>query len=222
MNPGEVFFIRLFALLGICAAPLDIVFILTIGALRPKYNGITSFASLLGVPGTPYAMLISGWWFLYGFMLILFAVGLLFSMPRDSRVRWIGPLLIMIFGIFDGIGSAVFPCDPGCAGLTIAGKMHVLVSAVGTAALVPAPFFCWLGWRQDRRFEKILTFSWIVQIAGLLLLVILLFARLKGVADYLNGFGGLIQRLVYTVYYLWLVPVGVTMYRLAGAEMSGG
>jgi hypothetical protein len=106
MNPGEVFFIRLFALLGICAAPLDIVVILTVGALRPKYNGITSFASLLGVPGTPYAMLISGWWFLYGFMLVFFAVGLLCSMPRDSRVRWIGPLLIAIFGIFDGIGSA--------------------------------------------------------------------------------------------------------------------
>jgi len=109
MNRGRVFLVRLFALLGICAAPLDILFILIIGALRPKYNDIASFAILLGIPGTPYARLISVWWFLYGIMLVLFAVGLLSSMPGDSKVRWIGPFLIAVFGIFDGIGSAVFP-----------------------------------------------------------------------------------------------------------------
>jgi hypothetical protein len=124
--------------------------------------------------------------------------------------------LVAAFGLFDGIGSALFPCDPGCAGVTVTGKAHVLVSAIGTAALVPAPFFCWLGWRADQRWKTIRRFSWIVQIAAILLLIFLLLARLKGVADYLNDFGGLFQRLVYTVYYIWLVPVGVRMYRLAG------
>jgi hypothetical protein len=216
MKTRKIFFIRFFALMGICAAPLDIIFILAVGMLRSSYNGITSAASLLGVPGTPYAGLISGWWFVYGSMLGLFAAGLLWSMPTTSRVRWIGPLLIAIFGLFDGIGSGLFPCDPGCAGVTLTGKVHVLVSAVGTTALVPAPFFCWLGWRADQRWKAIRTFSWFVQIAAMLLSIFLLLARLEGVADYLNGFGGLLQRLLYTVYYIWLVPVGVRMYRLAG------
>jgi hypothetical protein len=216
MKSRKVFFIRLSALMGIVAAPLDILFILAVGMLRSNYNGITSVASLLGVPGTPYAGLISSWWFLYGSMLVFFAVGLLWSMPAAHRVRWIGPLLIATFGLFDGIGSALFPCDPGCAGVSLTGKAHVLVSAVGTTALVPAPFFCWLGWRADQRWKAIRTFSWFVQIGAILLLIFLLLARLKGVADYLNGYGGLLQRLLYAVYYIWLVPIGVRMYRLAG------
>ena len=60
--------------------------------------------------------------------------------------------------------------------------------------------------------------SWIVQITAMLLLIFLLLARLEGVAAFLNAFGGLLQRLLYTVYYIWLVPIGVRMYRLAGTS----
>ena len=96
-----------------------------------------------------------------------------------------------------------------------------MLIAVGTAALVPVPFFCWLGWRRDRRWKKIQSFTWIVQVAALLLMVVLLFAKVKGVADYLQEYRGLLQRLVYTVYYLWLVPVGVKLYRQTGAGKGG-
>jgi hypothetical protein len=218
MDVRKAFFIRLFALLGIFAAPMDILFILTIGALRSNYNLLASYASLLGVPGTPYSKIISVWWFIYGIMLVLFAVGLFRSMPRNSRVWWIGPILIAVFGIFDGIGSAIFPCDPGCVGKTLSGRMHLLVSTVGTAALVPIPLFCWLGLRREQRWKSIRMFSWIVQIVALIVMVGLLFAKIKGVADNLNNFGGLLQRLVYTVYYIWLVPVGVKLFNLSRSD----
>jgi hypothetical protein len=220
MKLRRVFFTRLFALLGICAVTLDILFILTIGMLRSTYNGISTAASLLGVPGTPYARVISGWWILYGIMLVCFAIGLLWSMTKDNVLRWTGPTLIAIFGIFDGIGSAVFPCDPGCTGLTASARMHVLVSAIGIVALIPSPFFCWLSWRRDPRWRGVRRFSMVIQIAAVVLLLILLSARVEGVADFLNPLGGLLQRLLYTLYYLWLVSVGVNMYRLSGTYLS--
>jgi hypothetical protein len=69
--------------------------------------------------------------------------------------------------------------------------------------------------------KKIQSFTWIVQIAALPLMVVLLSARVKAAADYLQEYRGLLQRLVYTVYCLWLVPVGVKLYRQTGAGKGG-
>jgi hypothetical protein len=213
--------VRVFALLGVCAAPLDLLLILAVGELRSNYSHLSSFASLLGVPGTPYSGLISAWWFLYGVMLVLFSVALCWSMPRESRVWWVGPAMVALFGLFDGIGSAVFPCDPGCAGVTLVGRLHEVVSAVGTAALVPVPLLCWLGWRKNARWKGVQTFTWVVQVVAVLLILTLLFARVRGVAPFLDEYRGLLQRLVYVVYYVWLVPVGLKLYRHASIERTG-
>jgi hypothetical protein len=70
-------------------------------------------------------------------------------------------------------------------------------------------------------WKKIQSFTWIVQIAALPLMVVLLSARVKAAADYLQEYRGLLQRLVYTVYCLWLVPVGVKLYRQTGAGKGG-
>ncbi len=220
MKSKKVTVNRVLALLGIFAATLDMLFILLVGLLRTDYDSISSSISLLGVRGTPYAVVISIWWFFYGIMLVCFSVGLLRSMRKDNALRWIGPVLIAIFGVFDGIGTAVFPCDPGCAGLTFVSKMHVLVSAVGISALAVAPFFCALGWRGDPRWSRMRKFSGIVQVAAVLMLLILLFSRVNGVADFLNAYRGLLQRLLYGLYYLWLVPVGIHLYRLSGKPSS--
>jgi hypothetical protein len=209
---------RVFALLGVCAAPLDLLLILAIGELRSNYSHLSSFASLLGVPGTPYSGLISAWWFVYGVMLVLFSLGLWWSMPRRRRLWWAGPVLLALFALFDGIGSAVFPCDPGCAGVTLVGTLHELVSAVGTAALLPVPLFCWLNWRKNPQWKGVRTFTWVVQIVAVLLMAILLFAKVRAVAEVLNDYQGLVQRLVYATYYAWLVPVGLKLYRNAGAR----
>jgi hypothetical protein len=63
---------RVFSLLGMCAAFLDLPVISIVGLLRPHCDPIERFESTLGVTGRPYAMIISGWWVLYGTMIVLF------------------------------------------------------------------------------------------------------------------------------------------------------
>jgi energy-converting hydrogenase Eha subunit A len=211
---------KMFAVFGICAATLDIPIIIAIGELRPHYNSLVRFASALGITGKPYAMIISGWWIAYGVMLCLFAVGLLLSMRREIRLWWVGPLLIMIFAIFDGIGSGIFPCDIGCEGKTIIGMMHHVVSTVGTAALLPAPLFMWRVWRKDHRWKRYILFTITVQAVAVVVFIALASARIDLAAASLGKIAGLLQRMFYFIFYLWMILVGVRLFSLAKRGMD--
>ena len=207
--------IRTCSLLGIFASLLDIPIISIIGLLRPHYNGIERFASVLGITGRPYAMIISGWWVLYGIMIVVFGWGLLWLMEKEHRLWWLGPLLIMMFGAFDGIGSGIFPCDPGCAGETLVGKMHHIVSTVGTSALLPAPFFTWLVWRRDPSCRIRRAFTAVIQMVGVLLFIALVLGKSEVVSAHLGRIGGLLQRMFYCTYYVWFCALGLTLFRSA-------
>jgi hypothetical membrane protein len=215
------FLTKMCAVSGMCAASLDIPIITVIGELRPHYSSLERYASVLGVTGKPYAMIVSGWWILYGILLVIFSIGLLRSMERKNPLRWVGPVLIMIFGIFDGVGSGIFPCDPGCAGKTAIGRMHHVVSIVGTVALLPAPLFMWLAWREDHRWKSYGRFTIVVQAAAVVFFFALGSARLDVVVAYFGKIEGLLQRMLYLVYYVWMIPVGVRLFRLAdGNEIN--
>jgi hypothetical protein len=209
---------KLFTVLGICAASLDIPIINAIGGLRPHYNGLERFASALGITGKPYAMIISGWWIAYGFMLSLFAIGLLWSTKREIGLWWMGPLLIMIFAVFDGIGSGIFPCDTGCAGKTLIGKMHHIVSTIGTVALLPAPIFMWRVWRKDHRWTRYVSFTIVIQAVAIVVFIALASARIDPVAACLGKIAGLLQRMLYFIFYIWMIFIGIRLLLLAKIE----
>jgi hypothetical protein len=201
--------------MGICAALLDIPIISLIGLLRPHYNSIERFASVLGITGKPYSMIISGWWILYGTMIVLFACGLMWSMGKEHRFWWLGSLLIMIFGAFDGIGSGVFPCDQGCIGETLVGMTHHFVSTVGTSALLPAPLFMWLAWKHESLWKSYRPFTMVIQIAGALLFIALVLNKSEVVSAHFGKIGGLLQRMFYFVYYVWFIVLGLKLFRSA-------
>jgi hypothetical protein len=209
---------KAFSLLGIVAAFFDIPIITLIGLLRPHFNSIERFASALGITGKPYSLVISGWWVLYGAMIVLFSLGLLWAAGRKSKIRWVGPLLIMMFGIFDGIGSGIFPCDAGCAGVTLVGKLHHIVSTLGISALLPAPFFMWLAWRHERAWERHRSFTIIIQVIGLLIFIALVLNKSEVVSVYLGRVGGLLQRMFYSVYYVWFIAIGLKVFRSAEGD----
>jgi hypothetical protein len=205
------------AVCGLCAALLDLPITALFAQLQPGYNRLESYSSVLGATGSPNGRLISAWWVLYGVLLVLFCYSLLRSSSRKGWRRWPGPLLLLVFALGDGIGSGVFRCDPGCAGLAARARMHLLVSAIGSLALVPAPLFMWNAWRDDRRWRRYLPFTLAVQAVGLIPLVGLGLAETRATGLF-AGTSGLFQRLFLLTYYVWIAAVAVKLLRLPALE----
>ena len=134
------------ALCGIVPPLADVAIIWTAARLHPDYNPTTQFISELGETGRPGASLVSAWWGLFTVVFSPFALVVYQRMPANAY-RWMAPAALLAFALFSGVGSWLFPCDPGCAGETFFGQMHLLVNYVGTAGMVLAPLFVWLNAR---------------------------------------------------------------------------
>lgn len=209
---------KAFALCGIAAAFLDIIIIFVLGWLRPHYNLFLQTASELGATGSPYSTVISVWWLMYGFLIVAFSYGLNRGLNKPGRLWWVGPVLISIFGVFDGTGSGVFQCDSGCMGKTLIGKLHLVVSAIGTSALLPAPFFIWLRMRHDERWRGYGAFTMAVQGAGIVISILFLCVEIQRFSGILGIKVGLLQRIFLIIYYIWIIVLAVHLFQTTGAR----
>jgi hypothetical protein len=210
--------IKSFALCGIIAAFMDIVIITILGELLPHYNPLEQTASELGATGGSYSVIISVWWLVYGLLIVAFAYGLNMGIVKAGAVWWMGMLLIAVFGVFDGIGSGVFQCDPGCLGKTLIGKLHLVVSVIGTSALLPAPFFVWLRMCHDERWRGYRTFTITIQGVAIVLSILFLCVEIPSCNGILKIKVGLLQRIFLSINYLWIVVLAVHLFHTAGAR----
>jgi hypothetical membrane protein len=201
------YLLKWLALCGFVGPILDITVPMLVGIFDPGYSPVRQFISELGVPGRPYAPLISIWFAIGGLLFVAFALGLYRGLPR-TRFSWVGPLLLATYGIFNGVGSGVFPCDPGCAGKTFSGQMHLTVSAIGYVSMVLVPFFVWVSIRNDRRWAGYAATTLIFQALGIGIFI--WFAVVTGEtsepSSSVSIIGG-VQLLLLVVYYVWFMVI---------------
>ena len=195
------------AALGIIVPVLDNIVFFILGAIRPGYNPLTQTVSELGEVGAPNSTIASLYFIISGVLLILFSFGL-YNGINKGKGSWIGPLFLVLLGIFDSIGSGIFPCDPGCAGQTFTGKMHLIVSIIGMFAMILAPFFIWRSLKEDERWEGYQTFSLIIGIVIVVMAVIFI------VAFSLAILIGLFQRILYGVFRVWIFVLAINLLRI--------
>ena len=132
--------IKILALCGIIFVVFDVIMYNILAALRPGYNRLTDAISLLGAEGTSNADYASATFIMSGILTIFFAIGLHQVFDEENRNKK-SLIFIILFGLFDSIGSGIFPCDAGCAGETPTGQMHMLVSLVGLISMCLALIF---------------------------------------------------------------------------------
>ena len=204
---------RWLAACGIMAPVADILITAGLGALDPGYSHGGQYISELGEDGRPYAAAFNAWSVAYGLLFAGFAIGL----SRDLGSRAVLAVLLAVAA--SSAAAGIFPCDPGCAGITPAAKIHFLAGYVAVPAIVLAPFLSGAAmsgrpaWRGYRAFSLA---------AGILLVV----ASGWLVAGYFAGRGqwwcpvGVAQRVTLGIQYGWLVVLGGRLWVLAGRDSS--
>ncbi len=193
------------AFFGIAAFLLDVVGTLVLGFLKPGYDPIAMTVSELGESGGANYLAAGVLFILTGICEVVFAVGL-YARSNRKLPALIGALCIAGHGIFDQMGSGLFPCDLGGKYDSAFGQIHFAVSVIGVALILCAPFFVW---RADK---KRLTLAFAVIIAA--------GVGLFGVSFFTESFVGLTQRLFYWAYFLWILLLSVSLLRPA-AGTSG-
>lgn len=199
-------FRRLGILCGILGPLMWLSLIGMAGSMRPEFSHATQYISILGERGSDTEALMRYAAFEFtGFLYICFASALKATF-REIKFSTLAACLIALEGI-GRIGAGVFPCDPGCAGLSSSQELHRLFATVGflsgiLASIAWGIIFRRIGWP--------LRFIWYSFVTGILALIFLL---LMSWTQNPVKLPGLFEHLATGILSLWLVVFAVRLFR---------
>jgi hypothetical protein len=97
---------------------------------RPDIDAVTDYISELGERGSSTAGVVRGLRFVFtGLLYVVLAAALPMVLPGRWRA-----VVVALFLVVEGIGrigAGVYPCDPGCGGVSDAQQLHNLFAKVG-------------------------------------------------------------------------------------------
>jgi len=208
------------ALACLAACVGDFLFTFLLGSRYPDYNQITDVMSLLGTSGSPVSHIISLWWIILGFLIIIFAVSFRITFSSPGIYPTISFWLLVTYGAGEGIGSALFKADVAEISMTSSYVFHDIFSGAGVLAILILP----LSVARISPFSMSIIFrrfSWLVFISGTLLLILFTFRFTGSVSTFPVKYTGLWQRLFVFQSYIYLLVIASVMARRALFPKAG-
>ncbi len=193
---------------------MDLVANVVVGVERPHYSFVRQYVSDLAARGGAHAVAQCVLWAAFPLLFGPFAFAVAAGLRGHPSAQLV-PFLLMLFSVFIGL-CGVFRYDPVSPEATFPSRVHVIVSPLAGAALLPCPFFVWLATRRDRSwraFRRFCLFAQVVGIAAALLYVPLYFR--------LIAWRGLAERSFWGVYYVWIAFFALRLRRTAATESPG-
>jgi hypothetical membrane protein len=124
---------------GIISPLLWLALIATAGALRPDFSHVTHYISELGERGSATeALMRYGAFGFTGLLYLCFAGALLVTFRQGWL--WRGAALLIAFDGVGRMGAGMFPCDPGCAQVSLGPDLHKLFATIGFCSGTLAAF----------------------------------------------------------------------------------
>jgi hypothetical protein len=196
--------VRIISLTGILTCVLNTLIIITLDFTVPDYNSMTQYVSEFGIIPGIVSQIVSAWWIISGIVLMLFSFSLDNAIEKSGRLSILGPLFIFLYGLFDSIGSVIFPMD--MVEETFTGMMHMLVSFIGITAVIFSPLALLGRIKRDKAWKRLVRFTWFTQIIFLLIYVVCILAFTD---IYFGQYLGLLQRIFIYAVDIWIIILGV-------------
>lgn len=190
---------------GIFAPVLWLTLISLSNAMRPEFSLITHYISELGETGSSTEKLMRYAGFeLTGLLYLLFAVAL---WTRFTNF-WLKSMAIFV--ALDGLGrlgAGIFPCDPGCIGLSIKQHLHHDFATVGFLSGVSSAICCGIAFHQLQLPRYLSGYAF-----GSGLIALLLLALMSWNENPL-GASGLYEHLATLLLSIWLLVFAIYLQR---------
>ncbi|WP_455278073.1 DUF998 domain-containing protein [[Eubacterium] cellulosolvens] len=191
--------LRLAAVSGIIGPIIFAVVVFVLGQLRPRYNHFTQTMSELGEVGSQNAMVmnIAGLGLL-GILMIVFSFSLRHGLTKGMDSKF-GSIFVAVAGA-SLVGTAFFPCDPGCVNESFSGKMHDIFASIPAVAIILALILISNSMRADILWQKYWTYTLATGILTILCSFLLIFSVFE-------DWSGLVQRFGMGIPLLWMMVI---------------
>ncbi len=194
------------ALAGVVGCAGDFVVLFVFGNYYPGYSQLFNTMSSLGATISPVSNIVSSLWIVLGLIFIYFGFSLRKAFLPETIYVKLASWLIIIYGLGEFIGSGLFKADHIGNTATNSAVVHGILGTIGIIALIFLPLV----------MKKIIprtthpgfhSLSWIVLIAGLVIMVLFNFRFFVKEDNILNDLEGLWQRLFAVDYYIYLFVI---------------
>jgi hypothetical membrane protein len=195
------------ALGGVAGPILFTVIMLLCASLRSDYSHIHHFISELGATGTLNAELMNWAGFIpAGAMIVLFGVSLTQLLPKGILTRT-GSVLILLFGI-GMVVVGFFSCDPGCPREgSMENNLHDQISGPAFMCGILGILILGISFRRLHFWREF----WLLSVVSALISVGFLLGLISSLEAY--SYTGLWQRLLLLTIFLWIVMVGLKLFK---------
>ena len=183
-----------------------------LGEYDPGYSQLNNTMSALGISSSPVSDIISTWWIILGFLMILFAFGLGKAFDHNNKFVKIASWLVVLYGLGEGLGSGIFKADHVNNSMTLSAIMHEIMGGIGIAAILVLPLVMRkiIPKTKNPGFH---TISLIVFFVGIFLLAMFLIRFIPQEINDTSLYKGLWQRLFILDYYLYMIAIAVIMIK---------
>ena len=200
------------AIAGIAGCFGDFLVLFVFGYYYPGYSQEFNTMSSLGATISPVSNIVSSLWILLGILFIFFGYGLGKAFRPETNYVKVASWLIIIYGLGEFVGSGLFKADHIGNTVTDSAIVHGILGTIGIATLMILPLVMQkiIPRSTNPGFLKL---SWIVLIAGIVLMVLFNFRFFHPEDNILNKLEGLWQRLFALDYYIYLLVIIIIMLK---------
>ncbi|MFW6014250.1 MAG: DUF998 domain-containing protein [Candidatus Nanoarchaeia archaeon] len=196
---------QLYAVFGMLAPIISVVFIALLGWLRPDYSHINNMISELAAKGSPNMHIGIFTMVFTGILLLLFVKGLYLKIPKNKYTKGL-VAAIAFFGILACMGSAVFPCELHGQEFDCPTKIHEIINGLALGALSLAPIMFIVGTKNAQAWKSLHKISYYIQIISLIALSLFIINPEEII--------GLLQRIYLGIHFLWIELLAIRFYTI--------
>ncbi|KAF2341897.1 DUF998 domain-containing protein [Flavobacterium tistrianum] len=203
---------RIMAVLCIMTCIFDFIIVFLLGNHYSGYSQLKNTMSSLGASISPVSNIISTWWICIGMVFICFGIIFRKTLHGNSKNIKLGSLLIILYGLGEGIGSGLFKADKIDGKMTNSFMMHSLAGGVGVLAALLLPLVLRKAIVAQKK-SQFYIFSWIIFAFGFITTILFTFRFSPNEDNFISLYKGLWQRLFMLNLYVYFIVLSVIMYR---------
>lgn len=207
------------AFICIAGCIVDVVLVYVFGNQIPGYNQLTNTMSSLGESLSPVSGAVTLWSSILGFIFIFFGIGFRAVFKAYGKATLTASLLIIFYGIGEGIASGVFKADHINGALTAAAIVHDLLGGIGVIAamILPLVMMKIFNRKSSPLFFRFSAIIWSIGLIAMLLFS-LRFATFED--SPIKIYKGLWQRIFLVDYYIYFAWIAIMMIKHINRESN--